>query len=261
MPEAVDRLLLVADREQVAALKQLEDLELAPVGVLELIHHQQVKTLREDPAHPLRRLQQISGAQLQIVEVKCRALLLAPLIAGAEALQQSIDHTARARRLLIERLLCATGCRVRKARVSLATAAQLRVRIQHHLPDALRAIGRQHIDRLRAPLSRGQQIGNGRREGALAQAPRERLIENRKVRVDACGQRMRTQQPRTEAVEGADVCRLRVARSLPLAELQQAPAHAHAQLAGRPVGERDRQDPRRRDPVLAHRRHEALDQH
>ena len=72
---------------------------------------------------------------------------------------------------------------------------------------------------------------------------------------------MRAQQPRAEAVEGAHERGLGVARGLALAELQQARAHALAQLARGALGERDREDPRRRDPVLAHRPDEALDEH
>ena len=50
-------------------------------------------------------------------------------------------------------------------------------------------------------------------------------------------------------------------RGLALAQLQQARAHPLAQLRGGALGEGDRQDPPRGDAVLAHRPHEALDQH
>ena len=43
--EAVDRLELVADREQVLALERAQDRELAGVGVLELVDHQQLEAL------------------------------------------------------------------------------------------------------------------------------------------------------------------------------------------------------------------------
>ncbi len=43
--ETVDRLQLVADREQVVAIQGRQHLELARVGVLELVHHQQVEAL------------------------------------------------------------------------------------------------------------------------------------------------------------------------------------------------------------------------
>ncbi len=62
-------------------------------------------------------------------------------------------------------------------------------------------------------------------------------------------------------MEGAHERRLGVARSLAVAELQQAIAHALAQLAGGALGERDRKDPAGRHAVLAHRSDEALDEH
>ena len=45
VPEAVDRLGLVADREQVVALERLEHVELQPVRVLELVDHDQREAL------------------------------------------------------------------------------------------------------------------------------------------------------------------------------------------------------------------------
>ena len=68
--EAVDRLQLVADGEEVVALQQLQQRELAAVGVLELVHHQQLDALRPRAAHPLVALQQIACAQLEVVEVE-----------------------------------------------------------------------------------------------------------------------------------------------------------------------------------------------
>ena len=72
---------------------------------------------------------------------------------------------------------------------------------------------------------------------------------------------MRTEQPRAESVERAHERRLGVARGLALPELPELPAHPLAQLARRALGEGDRQDPAGRDPVLAHRPHEPLDEH
>ena len=76
--EAVDRLEFVADGEEVVALQQFQQRELAAVGVLELVHHQQLQALRPREAHPLVPLQQIARAQLEVVEVErpARALEL-----------------------------------------------------------------------------------------------------------------------------------------------------------------------------------------
>jgi hypothetical protein len=74
-------------------------------------------------------------------------------------------------------------------------------------------------------------------------------------------ERMGAQQPRAEAVEGAHERGLGVARRLTLAQLEQARPDTRAQLPGGALGERDREDPSRRDAVLAHRPDEALDEH
>ena len=68
MAEAVDRLRLVADGEEVAALERLEHVELQPVRVLELVDHDQGEALR--PALALRRVgEQVTDPQLEVVEV------------------------------------------------------------------------------------------------------------------------------------------------------------------------------------------------
>jgi len=76
VPEAVDRLLGVADREQVRGREQLDQLELDLVGVLELVDH--------DPGEPrpvaLAQLatgaQELAALELEILEVKARDLAL-----------------------------------------------------------------------------------------------------------------------------------------------------------------------------------------
>jgi hypothetical protein len=98
-------------------------------------------------------------------------------------------------------------------------------------------------------------------KGERAQPPRAGLVEDRELGVESRGEGMDAQQPCAEAVEGADRGALGVARGLALAQLQQARAHPLAQLRGGALGEGDRQDPSRGDVVLAHRPHEALDQH
>ncbi len=72
---------------------------------------------------------------------------------------------------------------------------------------------------------------------------------------------MRAQQPGAEAVEGSHEGRLGVACRLAPAQFEQPRPDARAQLAGGPLGERDREDPPRGDAVLQDRSHEALDQH
>ena len=57
--KAVDRLQLVADGEEVVALERAQDRELARVGVLELVDHQQLEPPRPSRAHALVLVQQL----------------------------------------------------------------------------------------------------------------------------------------------------------------------------------------------------------
>ncbi len=98
--EAVDRLELVADREQVVALERLEDPELDRVRVLELVDHDQREPLR--PARAGRRIvEQVAGAQLEVVEVDRRPLGLRGVVGGAEAVQQAVDEGERGAGVMI----------------------------------------------------------------------------------------------------------------------------------------------------------------
>ena len=95
VPEAVDRLELVADREQVVALERPQDAELDRVRVLELVDHDQLEALR--PALAGRRVvEQVAGAQLEVVEVDRRPLGLRVVVGGAVAVQQRVDERERA---------------------------------------------------------------------------------------------------------------------------------------------------------------------
>ena len=93
--EAVDRLELVADREQVVALERLQHVELEPVGVLELVDHDQREALR--PALPVLGVggEQVAHAELEVLEVEPRALRLGLGVARAEAREQHRDLLQR----------------------------------------------------------------------------------------------------------------------------------------------------------------------
>ncbi len=105
MAKAVDRLELVADREQVVALQRGEDRELARVGVLELVDHQQLVALRPCAADGLALGQQQPCAQLQVVEVDGPAVALELLVAPSERLQQHVDQGARSDSLALGALV------------------------------------------------------------------------------------------------------------------------------------------------------------
>ena len=89
--KAVDRLLLVADHEEVVAVERLEQRDLAAVGVLELVDHDAVEAL--GVAAPQRRLgeQQVAGEELEVVEVQRRALALGVGVGARVAAQQVVE--------------------------------------------------------------------------------------------------------------------------------------------------------------------------
>ena len=157
---------------------------------------------------------------------------------------------------LIARL---TGADWREPRLALPAAAELGVHREDHRADAVDAVGRHEVDRLRPlPL---QEHAEGPAQGAAAQAPCQRLIEDGELGVKARGGGMRPQQACAEAVECPEESGLGVTRRLAFAELEQPRPDPLAQLSRRSLGEGDRQDLSRREPVLADRPDEALHQH
>src|SRR5439155_7273554 len=140
MAEAIDRLQLVSDREKVAALQRRQDRKLARIGVLKLVHHQQLEALRPPRAHVSASLEQAAGAQLEVVEVECATLALEPLIGAPEAVEQHVEQPARAPRLLIGGAI-ATGINVDIERrgafpVRVMSPASLQRQARPHLPAA-----------------------------------------------------------------------------------------------------------------------------
>ena len=92
VPEAVDRLVLVADPEQVVAREQREQLVLEPVRVLELVHQHVLEARRVRLAEALVAGQQVARHELEVLEVERRALALAALVALAVELEQHAQH-------------------------------------------------------------------------------------------------------------------------------------------------------------------------
>ena len=335
--EAVDRLELVADREQVVALERLEHVELEPVGVLELVDHDQREALR--PALPVLGVggEQVAHAELEVLEVEPRALRLGLRVARAEAREQhrdllqrgagvvvgaalavgvergaiglarrlperlgvllelrgrergrdrnapvgqhaladverrpalvepdpgaggqEIPRRRRARRGQLRRVGRRPGRRHAQHGPRLAARAQRRVDAEHDVLEA-RAVGRGDVDRRRPALARPLL------ERALVGLPREplggRLVEHVEARIEPRGERARAQDARAEAVDRADPARVDRARVLLLAERDEAPADAVAQLAGRLLGEGQGEDRADRHAVVQHRLDAALGHH
>ena len=106
MPEAVDRLELVAHGEDLGEVRmrdEVDQLALQPVRVLELVDH-------DHPEPQLRRLadrgvvaQQVARGELEILEVDRRLAPLRRRVLGGEALEQLLQQVAVARGELLER--------------------------------------------------------------------------------------------------------------------------------------------------------------
>ena len=91
--EAVDRLVLVADPEQVVPIELFEQLVLERVGVLELVHQHVGEALGVLAPQALVVGEQLRGEQLQVLEVEGGARPLAPLVALAVELQQRAQQS------------------------------------------------------------------------------------------------------------------------------------------------------------------------
>ena len=105
VPEAVDRLELVAHREDLGEIRmcdQIDELALQSIRVLELVDH-------DDPEPELRLLphglvipQEITGCQLEILEVDRRLPALGGRVLRRETLEQLLQEVAVGRGELLE---------------------------------------------------------------------------------------------------------------------------------------------------------------
>src|ERR1700736_264017 len=98
MAETVDRLLCVADREQVFARDRLDELELDLVGVLQLVDHHVLETLAVALAQLASGTEQLAGHELQVLEIEPRAVALALRVALTERAQQTVEQAVGALR-------------------------------------------------------------------------------------------------------------------------------------------------------------------
>ena len=274
----VDRLPLIADREQVLALQCAHQRQLARVDVLQLVHHQQLEPLRPGPSDLLIS-EQLSREQLEIVEIETVAGPLGGVVALTESDQQLVPQHDRASARLIHgprlqrtRLVqlggaqqlrlparCAPGLGRGQSRRARSAAAQLGVHLQHRRARPVGGVGGDQIDRLRASLR--HELAERLRERLSAQPPRETLVKNFVLLGEPRLARVRAQDPCTEPVKRSDERAVDRPRGGRLPQPEQSCPHTLAQLARGALGERDRQDPPGRDPILAHGPDEPLDEH
>ena len=129
VPEAVDRLELVADEEHLrraGAARRVDQLALQAVRVLELVDHDRAEAQLLALAHVVVRAQQVARAQLEILEVEHRLAVLRGLVLLGEAVQQLLQELAVARRDLVERGLLDPAARLVVRRRALAARLQAR---------------------------------------------------------------------------------------------------------------------------------------
>ena len=109
MAEAVDRLELVADEEALVipqpAGKQIDQLALQPVRVLELVDHDRPEPQLLFLANRGVVSQEIACAELQVLEVERRFAILCLLVRSCEAGEQLLQKVAVRSGELVERRL------------------------------------------------------------------------------------------------------------------------------------------------------------
>ena len=105
VPEAVDRLELVTDKEQFLAGDQIDQVALEAVGVLELVDHHRPEAPGLALPDLLVLAQQVARGQLQILEVDAGLTFFRTRVRAREGLEQLLEQITVAGRQLVERRL------------------------------------------------------------------------------------------------------------------------------------------------------------
>ena len=116
MPEAVDRLKLVADEEEVLGGEQVDQLALEPVRVLELVHEHRAEAPALAVADRRVIAKEVPRVQLEILEVERGLAVLGGCVGVGEAPQQLLEERSVSCRELVERRLLDSVARLLVAR-------------------------------------------------------------------------------------------------------------------------------------------------
>ena len=181
VPEAVDRLELVADEEEILGRQQIDELALEPIGVLELVDEDRP----EAPALSLpdRRVvaQEVAGRQLEVLEVERGLGRLRCGVRVGEAAEEVLEQRTVSRRQLVER-----GLLDRDAGLLVARETVTRAAARRDVREVEQTIGRRWmLEQLERP---------GRARAGLV-----RLLEPRGVVDDAPSRLTQLLDPRLEA--------------------------------------------------------------
>ena len=139
-----------------------------------------------------------------------------------------------------------------------AGRAERVVDARQHPPQPARTVRGEQADSLRI-AGRAELLERGV-ERLAGEDARLVLVEHAEVRVDRGLERMRLQEPVAEAVDGRDPGAVELAREVVAVKLCEPSADAAAQLPGRALRVRDREHRVDRQPPVADRAHEALDE-
>src|SRR6185312_15067313 len=107
----------------------------------------------------------------------------------------------------------------------------------------------------------GAESGQRLREGLAAEHAALAVVDHAEPWVDACGERMRAQQPVAEAVDRGDPRPVELAREVWTSTLDESRTDPAAQLAGRLLGVGDHEDRFDVDALVADGTRETLDEH
>ena len=151
--EAVDRLELVSDGEQVVALERAQDPHLAGVGVLELVDHHELEALGPAAPQGAVAVEQRARLDLQVVEVERSAAPLGRRVRVVVAPQQLAEQRQRGDRVTV--------------------GARLRVRVERLAEGGARPAGERAAAAARQ-RERGERPGQRRGRG-VRRGVRERL--------------------------------------------------------------------------------------
>ena len=106
VPEPVDRLELVADREHLRLVRvrdEVDELALEPVRVLELVDHDHAEAEANRVAHRLVVAEEVARRELEVLEVDDRLAPLRVRVLRREALEQLLEQIPVGRGELLER--------------------------------------------------------------------------------------------------------------------------------------------------------------
>ena len=161
--EAVDRLELVADEEQLGAgpAQQVDEIALEAVRVLELVDHDRAEAERLALADRLVVAEQVARGELEVLEVERRLARLRLGVRGGEAVEQLLEEVAVARGRLVERRLLHQPARLLVRRGALAARAEAG---QLHQPVRTRVALEQREQLLRVAALRVGRRGIGGEE-------------------------------------------------------------------------------------------------